>query len=153
MPLRKTKVGERLWGAGPESLRKHLAGNFCTIAQILSCVPRNLKYKRLQKDQLRQVSSQEKTYFSALKLRILESIYGKFILAYSAVSLQNKRQWDFKKNHPVTPDNISFGSGREFWWLCPLGHSYKRSANRRSTGLGCYYCSGRKTLNLDLFDN
>ena len=88
--FKKKKVGERLWGAGPESLRKHLAGNFCTIAQILSCVPRNLKYKRLQKDQLRQVSSQEKTYFSALKLRILESINGRFILADSAFLLQNK---------------------------------------------------------------
>ena len=71
----------------------------------------------------------------------------------SATHPEIAAEWDFKKNHPVTPDNISFGSGREFWWLCPLGHSYKRSANRRSTGLGCYYCSGRKTLNLDLFDN
>ena len=60
-------------------------------------------------------------------------------------------EWDFDKNHPVTPDNISFGSGRKFWWLCPQGHSYKRSVNKRSNGLNCFYCSGRKSLNLDLF--
>ena len=114
VPLRKTKGGERLWGRGRNHGGSIQLETFAQLLKFFSCVPRNLKYERLQKDQpkqlrlvkrtlirnhmknfkktnyVRQVSSQEKTYFSALKLRILESIYGKFILAYSAVTLQNK---------------------------------------------------------------
>ena len=61
-------------------------------------------------------------------------------------------EWDYQKNYPLTPDNFSFGSGKEFWWICKAGHSYKRSINKRTTGLGCTYCSGRQSLNLDFFD-
>ena len=39
------------------------------------------------------------------------------------------------------------------WWLYPKGHSYDATINNK-TGkkpTGCPYCSGKKTLNLDLF--
>jgi very-short-patch-repair endonuclease/uncharacterized Zn-finger protein len=61
-------------------------------------------------------------------------------------------EWDYDKNYPLTPKNFSYGSGKMIWWLCPKGHSYERSPNTRTShGIGCPYCSGRKTLNYDLF--
>ena len=61
-------------------------------------------------------------------------------------------EWDYDKNYPLRPENFSYGSGNNLWWLCPKGHSYERSLNTRTShGTGCPYCSGRKTLNFDLF--
>jgi len=61
-------------------------------------------------------------------------------------------EWDYDKNYSLRPENFSYGSGNDLWWLCPKGHSYERSLNTRTShGIGCPYCSGRKTLNYDFF--
>lgn len=60
-------------------------------------------------------------------------------------------QWDYDKNYPLRPENFSFGSGKKMWWICPNGHSYEATLNHRTSGNGCPFCSGRKTLNYDLF--
>jgi very-short-patch-repair endonuclease len=55
------------------------------------------------------------------------------------------QEWDYDKNHPLTPENFSFGSANKIWWLCSKGHSYERSLNRRtSQGTICPYCSGKR---------
>ncbi len=62
------------------------------------------------------------------------------------------KDWDYDKNYPLKPENFSYGSGNKIWWLCSKGHSYKRSLNTRTShGTGCPYCSGRRTLNYDLW--
>ena len=62
-------------------------------------------------------------------------------------------EWDYDKNYPLRPENFSYGSGNDLWWLCPKGHSYERSLNTRTShGTGCPFCSGKKTLNHDLFN-
>ena len=62
------------------------------------------------------------------------------------------KEWDYDKNYPLRPENFSYGSGNNLWWLCPKGHSYERSLNTRTShSIGCPYCSGRKPLNFDLF--
>ena len=62
-------------------------------------------------------------------------------------------EWDYDKNYPLRPENFSFGSHNKTWWLCSKGHSYNKTINHRTTNLQrkCPYCSGRKTLNFDLF--
>ena len=35
-------------------------------------------------------------------------------------------------------------SNQTFWWICPLGHSYRMSMNKRAIGRGCPYCTGRR---------
>ncbi|MDC1386348.1 zinc-ribbon domain-containing protein [Candidatus Thioglobus sp.] len=63
-------------------------------------------------------------------------------------------EWDYEKNHPLRPENFSFGSDTKAWWLCPKGHSYDAAIKNRTNKdnlTGCPYCSGNKTLNLDLF--
>lgn len=56
-------------------------------------------------------------------------------------------QWDSRKNAPITPSDVSVGSGRSFWWLCDQGHSWKASVgNRAGLERGCPYCAGKKVL-------
>ena len=62
-------------------------------------------------------------------------------------------EWDYEKNYPLKPENFSFGSHNKSWWLCSKGHSYDKTINHRTANLHrkCPYCSGKKTLNFDLF--
>ena len=62
-------------------------------------------------------------------------------------------EWDYEKNTPLRPENFSYGSNTDVWWICQKGHSYKSSIyGRVSAKLKCPYCSGRKSLTKDLFD-
>lgn len=53
-------------------------------------------------------------------------------------------EWDYPKNQPVTPMDISAGSSRKFFWNCESGHSFHATVSNRSNGRGCPFCSGRK---------
>ena len=55
------------------------------------------------------------------------------------------KDWDYSKNE-ITPDMISYGSDKKFWWKCEKGHSYECSINNRRNGQSCYYCSGKRVL-------
>lgn len=56
------------------------------------------------------------------------------------------KQWDNKRNFPVTPRNIKPRSRHKRWWICPeKRHSYKASPdNRVGHGSRCPYCYGHK---------
>ena len=60
------------------------------------------------------------------------------------------KEWDYDKNHNLTPDMFKPFSHQKVWWKCPKGHSYERAISDRITGMekgnGCPYCSGRKVL-------
>jgi very-short-patch-repair endonuclease len=58
------------------------------------------------------------------------------------------KEWHPTKNLPLTPETVSFGSGKEIWWLCdktcPQGckHEWKTAVgNRNNLGSGCPFCS------------
>ena len=63
------------------------------------------------------------------------------------------KEWHPTKNSSFTPSQVSYGSEKKVWWLCPKGHTYDSQVNHRTRkdSRGCPYCSGRRTLNLDLF--
>ena len=64
-------------------------------------------------------------------------------------------EWDYDKNYPLRPENFTFGSDKKPWWLCPKGHSYDAAIKNRTNKnrpTGCPYCSGNKSLNLNLFE-
>lgn len=61
------------------------------------------------------------------------------------------------KNGELKPENVTKGSSKKIWWLCPNGHTYlarvnsrtrsarKRTSSRRGTGcLKCYNLHGRR---------
>lgn len=56
--------------------------------------------------------------------------------------------WDWVKNNEqeMYPDEISCGSTKKAWWLCPKKHSYSASISHKLNGRGCPYCANRKVL-------
>ena len=55
------------------------------------------------------------------------------------------KEWHPTKNKELTPKQITTGSGKKVWWLCPKGHSYEASINSRARQkTGCSYCAGKK---------
>ena len=55
-------------------------------------------------------------------------------------------QFDRKRNRPVTPEAISYGSARKVWWKCSKGrdHTWAVSPNARTQGEGCPFCAGKR---------
>lgn len=57
-------------------------------------------------------------------------------------------QWDYEKNYPLTPDDVTPGSSKKMWWKCDHKHSWESTIkNRTKRNSGCPYCSGRKASN------
>jgi hypothetical protein len=55
------------------------------------------------------------------------------------------KEWHPTKNGDLTPKDVTYGSGKSVWWICPIGHEYQAKPNSRtSRGSGCGYCAGRK---------
>ena len=52
-------------------------------------------------------------------------------------------EWDYDKNYPVTPDDVSYGSAEKYWWKCKkCGKSYEASpSNRTYRKTACPYCA------------
>lgn len=55
-------------------------------------------------------------------------------------------EWHPTKNGSLTPDMVTKGSNKKVWWKCGQGHEWQAQINKRSSGRGCPYCSGRKVL-------
>lgn len=57
------------------------------------------------------------------------------------------KEWDYDRNAPLRPSDVSAGSNRKVWWKCNQNHSYLSTVyHHASQGLGCPYCSGKKVL-------
>ena len=57
------------------------------------------------------------------------------------------KSWDVESNAAdSSPANITSNSGKKFWWLCDLGHSFQARVAHRTNGRGCPYCAGKKVL-------
>ena len=56
--------------------------------------------------------------------------------------------WDYKKNHPITPDMISHGSTQKMWWLCRKSkHSFDMQPSTFSRpDIKCPVCSGNRII-------
>ena len=51
--------------------------------------------------------------------------------------------WDLQKNK-ITPDLVSAGTSKKFWFICDKGHSFDVSLNNAtSLGRWCRYCAGQ----------
>ena len=57
------------------------------------------------------------------------------------------REWHPSRNGILTPDQVSFGSGRRVWWRCSLGpdHEWRAVVQGRTTGQhGCPFCANQR---------
>lgn len=55
-------------------------------------------------------------------------------------------EWHPTRNAPFTPGDVFRSTARRFWWQDVLGHEWEASANERSNGSGCPFCSGQRIL-------
>lgn len=53
-------------------------------------------------------------------------------------------EWDLERNHPLTPQDVTAGSGKKAGWICPSGHRYEAFVYSRSDGAGCPYEAGKR---------
>ena len=55
-------------------------------------------------------------------------------------------QWNYEKNYPLTPQEITKASNKMIWWTCPdCGETWRASANDRIRGCNCPRCSPNGT--------
>ena len=57
------------------------------------------------------------------------------------------RDWHPTKNVDLTPNDVTPGSHKKVWWLCPKQHNYEaviKERTRKDSSRGCPYCSGNK---------
>jgi len=58
------------------------------------------------------------------------------------------KEWDYKNNKTLTPFDITCGSGKMVWWLCPdCNESYDMRIGDRTNknkNCNCPFCSGKK---------
>lgn len=52
------------------------------------------------------------------------------------------KEWDYEKNAPLTPNDVTAGSNKKVWWRCNNGHEWSAIISSRSRGNDCPYCSG-----------
>jgi len=55
-------------------------------------------------------------------------------------------EWHPTKNVDLTPNDVTPGSHKKVWWLCPKQHDYEAgiAERTRKDSTGCPYCSGNK---------
>ena len=57
------------------------------------------------------------------------------------------KEWDYEKNAPVTPNDVTAGSPKKVWWKCKQNHNFDTViSSRTNRGTGCPYCSKKKLL-------
>lgn len=53
--------------------------------------------------------------------------------------------WDYQKNRPVTPQDVSKASNRKVWWKCHVcAHEWETAVNNRYGGSGCRMCGYKR---------
>lgn len=53
-------------------------------------------------------------------------------------------EWHPSKNGELTPCDVTSGSGKRVWWLCPIGHEYQATIHDRNTdNTQCPICNLR----------
>jgi|ERR1017187_6033678 hypothetical protein len=51
------------------------------------------------------------------------------------------KEWDYEKNYPITPKDITYGSAIKRHWICKNNHKYPATPGARTNSLtGCPHC-------------
>ena len=56
------------------------------------------------------------------------------------------KEWHPTKNGELKPDEVTHGSHKKVWWLCPKGHPYDsiiKDRTRKDRPSGCPHCQRR----------
>lgn len=77
------------------------------------------------------------------------SCYGQVLSDSNRLSIKFPElcsEWDFDKNKGLTPNDVSYGNNKRFWWKCgKCGNEWITSINNRTNmGSGCPKCANDK---------
>ncbi len=56
------------------------------------------------------------------------------------------KEWNYKKNGNLRPEDCTTGSHKKVWWQCDKGHEWQAAICDRCNNYGCPYCSGRLAI-------
>ena len=57
------------------------------------------------------------------------------------------KEWNYKRNGDLKPQDVLPNSNKKVWWLCSEGHEWFATINNRNhLNRGCPYCSGSKPI-------
>lgn len=53
------------------------------------------------------------------------------------------QQWNYEKNHGVRPTEVTKGTNKKYWWICPKGHEWEATVNSRTRSMfaNCPICN------------
>ena len=63
------------------------------------------------------------------------------------------KEWDYSLNGDLLPTQITFGSDKLVWWLCPSGHHWQSPISRRTSKHNTCPVCAENTLVLSRLDN
>ena len=116
-----------------DSQYKYIDGVVNWLIKYINCVfHTNLQTNiDIERDRLEILS-----YYKSLKI--------KNSLAVKHPSLA--KEWNYKKNYGLLPENFDGMSSHKVWWICDKGHEWQASIYSRTVGNGCPYCANQKLL-------
>lgn len=53
------------------------------------------------------------------------------------------KEWNYRKNGNLTPNDILPNSSKKVWWICEKGHEWIADPHHRNNGRGCPKCAKR----------
>lgn len=56
------------------------------------------------------------------------------------------QQWHPTLNGSITPNQVSAGTAKKFWWKCDKGHEWLANVGMRNSGVGCAVCANRQVV-------
>lgn len=56
------------------------------------------------------------------------------------------KEWNYRKNLDISPENVAEYSHHRVWWICKFGHEWESTILNRSQGYNCPYCSNQRVL-------
>ena len=51
------------------------------------------------------------------------------------------KEWNYERNNPLTPFDVTCNSGKKVWWRCEKGHEWQAQIASRNWGNGCPQCA------------
>jgi hypothetical protein len=55
-------------------------------------------------------------------------------------------QWHSARNGTLAPQQVTAGSEKRAWWICPKGHEWEARISDRAKGRGCPVCSNKQVF-------
>lgn len=68
--------------------------------------------------------------------------YNDLASSYPQLALE----WNYERNTPLLPSEVTSRSGLKVWWKCDKGHEWQSAVYSRQNGNGCPICSNKAVL-------